>query len=140
MAEKAGMLALQELCSLKYGNDRADYSDDVTFANFRAVTIGRIGNGKLYRTASPINNQHGRASYANDLIASVDVATVLNLADSIEDIEAYCEAEDFDSEYYRTLYEAGNVMALDLSSNFFSDKFACSIADGFSFLAHSEPP
>ena len=31
-------------------------------------------------------------------------------------------------------------MALDLSSNFFSDKFACSIADGFSFLAHSEPP
>ena len=140
MAEKAGMLALQELCSLKYGNDRADYSDDVTFANFRAVTIGRIGNGKLYRTASPINNQHGRASYANDLIASVDVATVLNLADSIEDIEAYCEAEDFDSEYYRDLYEAGNVMALDLTANFFSDKFAHSIADGLSFLAHSAPP
>ena len=140
MVEKAGMLVIQELCSLKYSNDRADYSDDVTFANFRAVTIGRIGNGKLYRSASPINNENSRASYANDLIASVEVATVLNLADSIEDIEAYCEAEDFTSEYYRTLYEAGNVMALDLSSDFFSDKFACAIADGLSFLAHSEPP
>ena len=140
MVEKAGMLAVQELCSLKYSNDRADYSNDATFANFRAVTIGRIGNGKLYRSASPINNENGRASYANDLVAAVEVATVVNLADSIEDIEASCEAEDFDSEYYRTLYEAGNVMALDLSSNFFSDKFACSIADGFSFLAHSEPP
>ena len=140
MVEKAGMLAVQELCSLKYSNDRADYSNDATFANFRAVTIGRIGNGKLYRSASPINNENGRASYANDLVASVEVAAVVNLADSIEDIEASCEAEDFDSEYYRTLYEAGNVMALDLSSNFFSDKFACSIADGFSFLAHSEPP
>lgn len=140
MAEKAGMLALQELCSLQYSNERADYPDDVTFANFRAVTIGRIGNGKLYRTASPINNENGRAVYANDLIASVDVAAVLNLADSIEDIEAYCEAEDFASVYYRDLYEAGNVMALDLTANFYSDEFARSVADGLSFLAHSEPP
>ena len=84
MAKKAGMLAYQELCALKYSNDRADYSDDVTFANFRAVTIGNIGAGKLYRSASPINNAHGRASYANTLIAEAGVATVLNLADSEE--------------------------------------------------------
>jgi protein tyrosine/serine phosphatase len=140
MAEKAGMLAIQELCSLQYSNVRADYSDDITFANFRAVTIGRIGNGKLYRTASPINNENGRAGYANDLIASVNVATVLNLADSTEDIEAYCEAEDFDSEYYRNLYESGKVMALDLAGNFFTDDFAQSVAEGLSFLAHNEPP
>ena len=140
MAEKAGMLALQELCSLQYSNDRADYADDATFANFRAVTIGRIGNGKLYRSASPINNENGRAVYANDLIASVDVAAVLNLADSIEDIEAYCEAEDFASVYYRDLYEAGNVMALDLTANFYSDEFAASVADGLTFLAQNDPP
>ena len=140
MAEKAGMLAVQELCSLKYSNDRADYSDDVTFANFRAVTAGRIGNGKLYRSASPINNEKGRASYADDLIASVDVAAVLNLADSNEDIEEFCKAEDFDSVYYRNLYETGNVIALDLTANFFSDKFAHSIAEGFRFLAYSAPP
>ena len=140
MAEKAGKLAIQELCSLRYSNNRADYSGDITFANFRAVTAGRIGNGKLYRTASPINNENGRAIYANDLIASANVATVLNLADSIEDIEEYCKAEDFDSEYYLNLYKAGKVKALDLAGNFFTDEFAQSVADGLSFLSHSEPP
>ena len=140
MAEKAGMLAIQELCSLKYSDDRANYSDDATFANFRAVTIGRIGDGKLYRSASPIDNEHSRAGYANDFIAAAGVATVLNLADSVEDIEQCCKAEDFDSEYYLALFEKGKVKALDLTANFFSDKFARSIADGLTFLAHSAPP
>ena len=140
MAEKAGALAMQELCSLKYSNDRADYADDKVFANFRCVTAGHIGDGKVYRTASPINNENGRAACADDLIAAVKVATVLNLADSQEDIETYCEAEDFDSEYYRNLYESGKVMALDLAGNFFADEFAKSVAEGLSFLAHNEPP
>ena len=140
LAEKAGMLEIQELCSLKYSNDRADYADDVTFANFRSVTSGDIGEGKVYRTASPINNENGRAAYADDLIASVNIATVLNLADSTEDIEEYIEAPDFDSEYYLSLYESGNVKALDLAGNFFTDDFAKGMAEGLTFLAHSEPP
>ena len=140
LAEKAGMLAYQELCAMKYSENRADYSDDVTFANFRAVTAGSIGSGKLYRSASPINNDHGRARYANDLIADAGVATVLNLADSPEDIAEYCAAEDFDSKYYRDLYESGNVMVLDLAADFYSEKFATTLADGFCFLAQNDPP
>ena len=140
LAEKGGMLDFQELCALKYSNDRGDYTDDVTFANFRAVTLGRIGEGKLYRTASPINNEHGRAGYANDLIAAVHVAAVVNLADAPEDIEEYCGAADFDSAYYRALYEDGKVIALDMTANFYSEKFASSLAEGLGFLAQNEPP
>ena len=140
MVEKAGMLAFQQLCALQYSNDRADYPDDVTYANFREVTVGSIGNGKLYRTASPINNEHGRAGYANALIASAGVATVLNLADSREDIEEYCQADDFASQYYLALYESGHVMALDLNGDFFSHSFGVSVAEGLTFLAHNEPP
>lgn len=140
MAEKAGMLPLQELYALTYSNNRANYSDDATFANFRAVTAGDIGNGKLYRSASPIDNEFGRASYANDLIEAAKVVTVLNLADSAEDIEEFCQAGDFDSAYYRALYQAGNVIALDLTANFYSDKFTASIADGFRFLSQNDPP
>ena len=140
LAEKAGMLAYQELCALKYSDNREDYSDDATFANFRAVTLGSIGNGKLYRSASPINNERGRAAYANHFIADVGVATVLNLADSTEDIEESCGAEDFNSEYYRDLYENGKVMALDLNANFHSDKFAATLMDGLCFLAQNDPP
>ena len=140
MVEKAGMLAFQQLCALQYSNDRADYPDDVTYANFREVTVGSIGKGKLYRTASPINNEHGRAGYANALIASAGVATVLNLADSKEDIEEYCQADDFASQYYLALYESGHVMALDLNGDFFSHSFGVSVAEGLTFLAHNEPP
>ena len=138
LSEKSGMLALQELCSLHYSNNRADFSDDATFSNFRAVTAGSIGNGKLYRTASPVSNEHGRASYANDLIAAAGVATVLNLADSSEDIEAYFESADFNSAYYRALYESGKVAAIDLNGNFFSEEFAASVAGGLTFLARND--
>lgn len=140
LIEKAGMLAYQELCALQYSDNRADYSSDAEFANFRAVTAGRISNGKLYRSASPINNERGRARYANAFIADAGVASVLNLADSIEDIEEYCSADDFESEYYRTLYENGKVKALDLNADFFSDEFAASLADGLCFLAQNDPP
>ena len=140
MAEKAGMLAYQKLCALQYSNDRADYSDDAVFANFRAVTEGTIGSGKLYRSASPINNTHGRAGYANDLIAATGVVTVLNLSDSDEDIAEYIAEEDFDSAYYLALYEAGKVIALDLAANFYADKFAASLVEGLRFLSQNDPP
>ena len=140
MAEKAGMLAYQELYALTYSDDRADYSDDAVFANFRAVTVGTIGNDKLFRSASPINNVHGRAGYANAFIEAAGVATILNLADSDQDIAQYCAAEDFASEYYLSLYEAGKVMALNLTADFFSDSFTASLVEGLRFLAQNNPP
>lgn len=140
MAEKAGMRALQELFALQYSNNREDYTDDASFANFRAVTVGHIGRGKLYRTASPINNKNGRAAYADDLIASVGVATILNLADSAEDIEGYCAETDCGSSYYRSLYETGRVIAVDLTGNFYSDEFASAVVDGLTFLARNKTP
>lgn len=140
LAEKAGMLAYQELCAMKYSENRADFSDDATFANFRAVTVGTIGDGKLYRSASPVNNAHGRASYANAFLEAAGVCAVVNLADSDEDIAEYIAAEDFHSEYYLGLYEAGKVIALDMNANFYADAFAASVADGLIFLAQNDPP
>ena len=140
MVKKAGMRNIQELYELQYSSNRDDYSDDASFANFRSVTAGRIGNGKLYRTASPINNENGRADYADNLIESVGVITVLNLADSDKDIEGYLADSECDSEYYRHLYETGSVIAIDLTGNFYSEEFASSVAKGLTFLARNEAP
>ena len=140
MSEKAGMRAIQELYALQYSNNREDFSDDASFANFRAVTAGRIGYGKLYRTASPVNNENGRADYADALIESVGVATVLNLADSDEDIKGYFADTNRDPAYYRSLYENGRVIAIDLTGNFYSDDFAASVAEGLTFLAQNDSP
>ena len=140
MLKKAGMRDIQELYSLQYSNNPNDYTDTETFANFRAITVGNIKNGKLYRIASPINDQNGRACFSSNFIESVGIKSVLNLSDSNEDVEKYLANTDGYLEYYRNLYEMGDVIAVDLSGNFYSEEFASSIAVGLTFLAKKEPP
>ena len=140
MSEKAGMRDIQELFSLQYSNNPNDYADAETFTNFRAITIGNIKPGKLYRMASPINNKNGRAVFVSTILQSIGIKSVLNLADSKEDVEEFLANTDSYLEYYRNLYEKGNVIAVDLSGNFYSEEFERSIAEGLTFLAKNEPP
>lgn len=140
LKEKAGALQEQEISALSYSNDRADYESDVVFANFRPVTIAGIGEDKVYRSASPINNIYNRAGITDDLIEDAGVRTVMDMADSSEEIEAIFTSDDFDSPYYKTLYENGQVIALDMSVNFYSEEFQQEIAAGFAFLAEGETP
>ena len=135
MKEKGGALATQEVNALVYSDDRADFASDIIFANFRPVA-----EGVLYRSASPIDNKANRAHYADRLIAEAGVQTVMNMANSPEKIEALIAAEDFDSPYYRDLFEAGKVFALEMAIDFTSETFAEGIAQGFSFLAEGETP
>jgi len=135
MKEKGGALAIQTLNALVYSDERADFASDAVFANFRPVV-----EGKLYRSASPINNKTNRAHYADSLIRQAGVQAVMNMSDSPEDIAAYIAAEDFASPCYRDLFDAGKVFALKMAIDFTSEDFAAGIAEGFSFLAGQEPP
>ena len=135
MKEKDGARTTQEINNLVYSDDRADYASDVAFANFRPVA-----EGKLYRSASPIDNRANRAHCADSLIQEAGVQTVLNMADTPEDIVAYIAADDFDSPYYGHLFEAGKVFALEMATDFASDAFAEGIVKGFSFLAEGDTP
>ncbi len=135
LKEKAGALTLQEINNLEYTNDRAGAPSDAAFANFRPVKEGRP-----YRSASPVDNQYGRAAYADALIREAGVRTVMNLANTEEEIESCFAGKDFASPYYRELYLSGQVIALGLPINFDSDEFGEGIVKGFSFLADREPP
>lgn len=135
MKDKGGALATQELNALVYSDDRADFASDAVFANFRPVA-----EGILYRSASPIDNKTNRAHCADSLIQEAGVQTVLNMADTPEDIVAYIAADDFDSPYYGHLFEAGKVFALEMATDFASDAFAEGIVKGFSFLAEGDTP
>lgn len=135
LKEKAGALALQEISNLAYTNDRADYASDVVFANFRPVK-----EGKLYRSASPVDNQYNRAAYADALIREAGIRTVMNLASTDEEIEGFFASADYASPYYQELYRAGQVIALGLPIAFESDEFGEGIVRGFTFLADREPP
>lgn len=135
LKEKGGALETQELNALVYSDDRADFASDVVFANFRPVV-----EGKLYRSASPINNKTNRARYADDLIRQAGVQAVMNMSDTPEDVAASIAAEDFASPYYRDLFEAGKVCAQKLPTDFTGENFAPGIVTGFSFLAEQETP
>lgn len=135
-----GELATQVMNSLVYTNERADYASDEIFANFRMVKTAGIGEGKLYRTASPINNENNRAAIANALVEAAGVKSVMNLGDTDEEILAYAAAEDFNSAYYKGLYDAGNVIALGMPVNYSSDEFAAGIIKGLTFLSGKEAP
>ena len=135
LKEKAGALTLQEINNLTYTNDRADYASDAVFANFRAVK-----EGKLYRSASPVDNQYNRAAFANELIREAGVQGVMNMANTEEEISACFAAEDFASPYYKELYESGKVIPLGLPINFSSDEFGEGIVKGFAFLAEQDTP
>ena len=135
MKEKGGALATQELNALVYSDDRADFASDVVFANFRPVA-----EGKLYRSASPIDNKANRAHCADSLIQEAGVQTVMNMADMPETIIALIAAEDFDSPYYMDLFEAGKVFAREMVIDFTSEAFSADIVKGFSFLAEGDTP
>lgn len=140
LKEKAGALTLQEINNLELTNDRQDYSTDEVFANFRPIAFGRIAEGCLYRSSSPVNNQYGRAPYADALAKKAGIRTVMNLANTDEEIAEFFAAEDFQSDYYKSLYEAGHVIPLGMNVDFSSDDFGKGIVKGLTFLSENEPP
>ena len=101
-------------------NDRNDYSSDAVFANFREIKGGNLGSYALYRSSSPVNNEIGRAKYADKLAEESKINTVMNLADSSDAVEGYFKEEGFASPYYKSLYERGQVIALNMGVSFTS--------------------
>ena len=121
-------------------NDRNDYSSDAVFANFREIKGGNLGSGALYRSSSPVNNEIGRAMYADELAEENNINTVMNLADSSDAVEGYFKEEGFASPYYKSLYERGQVIALNMGVSFKTREFQAALVEGLTFLSLNEGP
>lgn len=74
---------------LEYSDKREDYDSDVVFANFREIIGGDLRKEGFYRSASPCDNQHNRASYANALAEEYGVGFVINLSDNETEYTSY---------------------------------------------------
>lgn len=140
MGEKGGYHDQYLIHQLVRTNDRADYDSDQIFANFRNIDAGDLGRNALFRSSNPINNELKRAAYADDFVESNGIRTVMNLANSDADIAGYIAQEDFDSPYYASLYQAGQVKALNLSLDFAAEDFQDSLAEGLRFFIANEGP
>jgi len=142
LSEKGAYLEELELRSIERNRtlNRDDYESDQVFGNYREVAIAGIAPGVLFRSSSPIDTGLRRASYVDAFIEEVGIATVVNMANTEEIIEAFIAAEDFDSPYYASLYEAGQVISLNMGVAFMEATFAEKLKLGFEFMLDNDGP
>lgn len=135
MAEKEGYLeeySIRNINSLRT-NNREDYTSDEVFANFRAVTMGSMGKGVLYRSSSPVDPKYGRNTYSDELIEKAGVKTVIDLADTEE---TYAAHEGVNDSYAITT----NTVKLGISGDVSSEENAAKLKDGLEYMLDNEGP
>ena len=138
---EAGKYApIQELYSLSYSDVQEEYPSDVAFCNFRTFFGGELSEGRFYRSASPCDNAHLRASAADRLAEQAGIRCVMNLADSPEEMENYRQAGDFASLYYDGLSGAGGVLFLNLNANYRDPRFAATVSRALLAMTEMEGP
>ena len=137
---KGKYLPNQELFSLEYSDERAKYESDAEFANFREVVGGQLKAGLIFRSASPCDDQHKRAAYANAFAEEAGIAFALNLSDSEKTYAAHTAAEGFSSYYYDDLYRDGKVLLLALNANYRADSFAKTVSGALAVMAENDGP
>ena len=141
---------IQDASDIHYYDEREKYDSDVIFANFREINVGNIKDGILFRSASPCDNKHKRASFVDKLMEQNKVAYIMNLADTKEKIDSYIAQADFNSPYFLSLYGSNklflsfandnSVMPLALNMNYMSEDFAKKVAAGMGSLTGSDGP
>ena len=121
MKEKGGRLDVQQALSMKYSNDRTEYTDisDAEYANARTVKAGNIPSGILYRSSSPFSNDINRAFYVSEYLEHENVKTVLNLADTEANMLSYKDIPP----YSRSLWEGGSVILCPLKADPTADDY-----------------
>ncbi len=140
LEEKGKYRDIQNARDLHYTDERDDYENDAVFANFRSVKCTGINEGILYRSASPCDNQHGRAPYVDKLIKENGVGYILDLADDNDKIDGYIKSDDFDSPYFKELNDKGFVIPLSMNMDYTSDRFREGLKKGFIAIAENEGP
>lgn len=138
--EKGKYLDIQNASDIHYKDEREKFESDEIFANFRAMNLGGLKENFVYRSASPCDNQHNRAPYVDQLINEAGVKGILDLADTDVKISRYMDKDDFNSPYFKSLYETDGVLPIGLNMNYMADEFAQKIAKGFVDLSKREGP
>ena len=135
MKEKAGYYDQWVMHQLVRSENREDYPNltDMEYANFRVIATTGMGEGKLYRSSSPVNPEINRNKQADAAAADAGVRTFINLADNDETMKGY---EGFADSYYAKQ----NIIGLNLGVDFAADDFKAGLAEGFRFIAANEAP
>lgn len=137
--ESGKYLKIQNARDIHYTDIQGNIPD-VVFGNFRNVIVGNIKNNILYRSASPSDNSHNRASVVDRLIKEVGVNYIINLSDSEDDLKEEIYKDDFNSPYFLSLYNNNKVLALSMNMQFKEQSFKDSLVKALTTMANNEGP
>lgn len=140
LSEQGKYAAIQEALGQQYSFEYADYNSIEEFCNFRALTGGNLKDNFMFRGTSPVDNSRGRASYTDKLLKDHEIAFVVDLADSEEDMKGYMAAETFNSPYAAALHEKGQIALLDMGSAYQSEEYKKKVAAGMKAMLQSQGP
>lgn len=130
-------LNIENVGNLKITNNFEDYNDEIKFANFREVTVGNIKPGRLYRSASVIDNSANRIEYTSKLAIENNIKTILNIVDKQDD---YNELVSNLKGKPKTLIEKTTVINAPISNDYQSEKNNKIIVEGLNELINNEYP
>ena len=136
MKEKGGYAEhLQNLNTLAMSYSIEAYPElsVADFANFRMARTTGMGEGRLFRSSSPVDPSIGRNKYADSLASVAGVKTFVNLANSKEYAELY---NGFAQSYYATQ----NVVYLDLQPGFVNTPFKEGFVKGLRYMVEHDGP
>jgi len=135
MKEPGGYYDQWAVRQLKRTVNREDYPHltDAEYANFRMVKAGEIAEGRLYRASSPVNPEIGRNTCADKAAEEAGIRTVINLADSEEDIKAF-------EGYAGSYCGKQKTILLEMGMDFRTEDYREDLAEGLRFLAGNDGP
>ena len=133
---------MEELYSLAYSLDPADYDSVYAYTNFRELRGGRLKPRILYRSCSPCDcrSNRARAAAASRICKEFGIRYVLNLCDTKEKYEEYTSLESFDSPYYDALARKGDVRFMGLGADFHTESYIQAVCDALLAMAGHEAP
>lgn len=129
-----------DLDTYAYSSNRDDFPSDVAFANFRGLSGGAINGNMFYRSSSPVCNVYSRAPYVDAFVEAAGIKCVLNLSDSSKEVNQFMVDSGYCSPYYKSLFESGKVLTLNMDSRYYRNEFAFTLADGLRKMLYMEGP
>lgn len=128
---------IEEVGNLVSSNNFADYENEIEFANFREVKVGDIKEGRLFRSASIIDNSANRRDYAAKLALDNGIKTIIN---TIDKVDAYNELLTTIEGESKTLIENCTVINAPISNDYQAEKNNKMIVEGLNELINNDLP
>lgn len=137
LKEKSKYLNIENVGNLTYSKKFEDYNNEHKFSNFREVNVGDIKEGRLYRSASVIDNSENRAQYTSKLAIDNGIKTIINIINKQDEYSELLANIEGNS---KILIENTIIINAPISNDYQSEKNIKIIIDGLNELINYDYP